>query len=112
MEETFNAEKMPRSKPGYLAYAYVFAIRFAEYIYDSVEDHLIVMRREATLFAGTFFVIVGLLHFRSDKYCDGNTAEYLSCTRPTTYYYFGAFEIALVVLGVFLLLLWWVKKRS
>jgi SNF family Na+-dependent transporter len=111
-EQEFTAEKMERPKPGYLAYAYVFFVRLSEYVFDAVEEYIEIMRREATLFAGTFFVIVGMLSFSSNKYCDGNTAEYLSCTRPTTYYYYGSFQIALVILGVFLVLLWVLKRRE
>ena len=95
-----------------MAYTYIFFIRLAEYLFDVVEENLFIMRREAHLFAGTFFIILGMLNFSSNKYCDGNTAEYLSCTRPTTYYYYGWLQVAFVILGVFLILLWVLKRRE
>lgn len=76
-----------------------------------VGDNLRVMQRDANLFLGAAFTILGLLNWSSGKYCDGNTADYLSCTRPTAYYYFSAPMIALVLLGAMLILVWFVKNR-
>ncbi len=70
-----------------------------------------IMREEADLFVGATLTLLGLLNWSSSKYCDGNTADYLSCTRPTTYYYYGWFEIALVILGTLLVLVLFVKNR-
>ncbi len=68
--------------------------------------------REFELFFGTALLLVGFLGFESDKYCDGNTADYLSCTRPATYYYFDTLDTVLIVLGVFFILLWCVRVRE
>ncbi len=76
---------------------------------DVFLEYSVIVRREAELFGGAALTLVGLLNFESDKYCDGNTASYLSCTRPATYYYFNGFEIALVVIGVFLILIWYLR---
>ena len=67
--------------------------------------------REFDLFLGNALLFIGLLSFESDKYCDGNTADYLSCTRPSTYYYFDALDIVLIVLGSTLVIAWFLKQR-
>lgn len=67
---------------------------------------------ETELFIGTALLAVGLLSFESDKYCDGNTADYLSCTRPSTYYYFDWLDVTLIVLGIFFILIWFLNKRE
>jgi hypothetical protein len=85
---------------------------FFEGLVVALEEYARLMRKEMELFLGTLFLIVGALNFDSGKYCDGNTADYLSCTRPAVYYYFDALDVVLVVLGVFLLLLWRVKNRG
>ncbi len=68
-----------------------------------------IVRREGELFFGTAVTIIGMLGFSSSRYCDGNTAEYLSCTRPSAFYYYDMGHIALVVLGVFYILIWFQK---
>lgn len=70
-----------------------------------------VIVREFDLFLGNALLVVGLLSFESDKYCDGNTADYLSCTRPSTYYYFDYLDIILVVIGATIVLAWFLKQR-
>jgi hypothetical protein len=81
-------------------------------IADAIMDYLWIIRRELELFSGTALVLVGLLHWSSSKYCDGNTADYLSCTNPVTYYYYDAFEITIIVLGAFLVMIWFLKNRK
>ena len=80
-------------------------------VFAGMQRNIALIFREIDLFLGTALTIVGLLGFESDKYCDGNTADYLSCTRPTTYYFFDALDILFVVVGVFFIILWFVKKR-
>ena len=75
-------------------------------IADRSEDYVAVLRREAELFLGVGLVIVGLMNFENGKNCDGNTTDYLSCTRPSTFYYFSWWEILLVLLGAFLIAFW------
>lgn len=67
--------------------------------------------REFDLFLGNALVVVGVLGFDSDKFCDGNTADYLSCTRPSTYYYFDWLDILLVMIGTTLIIAWFLKQR-
>lgn len=92
------------------------AVLFVNYIFDtllvSLRKNFSIMLKEIDLFLGSALVIIGMLSFESDKYCDGNTADYLSCTRPTTYYYFDAFDKILILLGVFLIILWFVKRNN
>ncbi len=67
--------------------------------------------REFDLFLGNALLLIGLLSFESDKYCDGNTADYLSCTRPSTYYYFDWLDILLIIIGSTLIIAWFLKQR-
>lgn len=70
-----------------------------------------IIAREADIFFGSALLSIGLLGFESSKYCDGNTAEYLSCTRPSTYYYYDALDIVLVILGISFILFWFFKRE-
>lgn len=67
---------------------------------------------EFELFFGSVLLAAGLLGFESDKYCDGNTADYLSCTRPSTFYFYDAIDITLVVLGVFFIFFWILGRKK
>lgn len=78
---------------------------------DEGERDIKLMRQESDLFLGVLLFILGFLNFHSGRYCDGNTADYLSCTRPVTYYYFTWLEVILVVMGVFFIMLWFMKQR-
>lgn len=79
---------------------------------DWLGDQLEIMRKESELFLGLALSISGLLSVHAGKFCDGNTADYLSCTRPSTYYYYSAFDITLVVLGAFLIALWLLSRTA
>lgn len=85
------------------------------YIFDRTLDALardvIIVQREADVFFGTFLLLVGLFGFESGRYCDGNVGDYISCTRPATFYYFDTLDIVLVVLGVFFVLFWYFKHE-
>jgi len=70
-----------------------------------------IIKREGDLFFGVLLTTIGIFHFRSDKFCDGNSVDYLSCTRPTSYHYYGGLEIFLIVVGSFFILLWFLKRR-
>jgi hypothetical protein len=89
---------------------------FADYLFDavlvSVQENAAIMRRESQLFLGSALLVLGLFGFESGKYCDGNTANYLSCTRPATYYYYDYLDFACIIIGISLLLLWYIKRRS
>lgn len=79
---------------------------------DATLENARVIKREADLFIGIALSLIGVLTFQSSKYCDGNTADYLSCTRPSTYYYYGGLEITLIVVGVFFIALWFLKRKQ
>lgn len=86
-------------------------MRSADALFDFVMGSLGTIARDAELFIGVALTLIGLLSFQSDKFCDGNTAEYLSCTRPSTYYFYTPFDIAITVIGVFLILIWLRRSR-
>lgn len=108
-------EVAPRRRKGTLAKSAQFAWLLLLWAIDRLVDLALVNGRifaqEASLFIGVAVLSIGLLSFESAKYCDGNTAEYLSCTRPSTYYYFDALDIFLVIVGISCILLWWLKRK-
>ena len=67
--------------------------------------------RHARLFTGLALTVVGLLSFTSDRYCDGNASSYYACTRPATYYFYPWWAILLIVLGSFLIVLWFLRRQ-
>lgn len=79
---------------------------------ESLQKNLALLIHEFDLFLGVFLFILGFFGFESDKYCDGNTADYLSCTRPTTYYFFDSLDMALITLGAFFILFWALKRKK
>lgn len=114
MEES-TIERVPRARKGRLKTSILFIGLFSHFLFDrSIENIRLnarIMVREKDLFIGSGLFLLGLLNFESSKFCDGNTADYLSCTRPSTYYYFDALDITCIVLGVFFILLWIMKRR-
>lgn len=92
--------------------AWLVALYALDRFVDWLLARLSVMRRESDLFLGITLASVALLGFRAGRYCDGNTADYLSCTRPAVFYYYPAATVALFVLGMFLLALWRLGRRS
>jgi hypothetical protein len=84
--------------------------RSFDFVADTLDEYARLMRRESELFFGAAFLCIGLLNFQNGKNCDGNTAEYLTCTHPSTFFYYGWLEVTLVVIGVFLILIWFLKR--
>ena len=114
MEETESgSERAPENRFKVIARRlWIATFNMFDRIMDVVEADWKIIKREGDLFGGTFLLLLGLLNIESGKYCDGNTADYLSCTRPTTYYYYNGLEIALIIIGVFLILLWFQKRKQ
>lgn len=79
-------------------------------VVDALEYDWAIIRRELDIFLGALLFLIGVLDFHSGKYCDGNTADYLSCTRPVTYYYYTWLEMILIIVGVTFILLWFMKR--
>lgn len=89
---------------------------FVRFLSDSLvhvgTDTAEALLRAPGLFLGSALFLIGLLNFNAGRYCDGNVGEYLSCTRPAVYYYFDGLDITFVIIGVFLMLAWFVKKQN
>ena len=83
----------------------------ADYAMDIIEEDWNIIKREGDIFGGALIFLIGLLDFHSGRYCDGNTADYLSCTRPVTYYYYTWLEILFIMVGVGFILLWCMKRQ-
>lgn len=104
------------ARPGKTQSAFRFIPRFIRYLFErlvtATTTNVLLILREIDLFFGTALLAMGLFSFESDKFCDGNTADYLSCTRPSTFYYFDALDILLIVVGVFFIMLWVLKRHD
>lgn len=114
MESNDEATAQTSRKRGVTHYIYVAwltGLYLADTFLDWVLGHLAVVRREIDLFLGIAFSVAGILSFRVGRYCDGNSSDYLSCTRPAVYYFYPAFDTAIIVLGVFLIVLWCLSRK-
>lgn len=98
-------------KRGFFGKAWLVLAYFFDAFVDSLADTLHIVWKEFQLFLGTALALIGFFSFEADKFCDGNTADYLSCTRPSTFYYFDALDKVLIVLGVVLVMVWWVRRK-
>jgi hypothetical protein len=81
-------------------------MRFLESVLDFFIHLVADIARAKELFLGAALTAIGVMSIDADKFCDGNTADYLSCTRPTTYYSYDMIDISLVVIGITLILVW------
>ncbi len=109
MEHTENhtTSKSSRRRGVFIETVRDMLLRAVELAYEKLE----IMRREASLFFGLALFFVGVFGFRAGRFCDGNAADYLSCTRPAVYYYYGVFELGIIVIGASLIALWFLKPR-
>ena len=64
------------------------------------------------LVLGLVFVVVGLLSFASDRYCDGTVSSHYACTNPSTYYFYPWWTIMLTAIGAVLCVLWFLRARE
>ena len=117
MEEEMRNEMTgrPIARRGILRRYITIAWLTLQYLFDKLMDFgekdFAIIKQEGELFFGTALTLIGVFSFQNGKNCDGNTADYLSCTRPSTFYYYGAFEILLIVVGVFFIMLWFLRSR-
>ena len=79
---------------------------------NSLQDDIIQIWIHARLFFGTAFISIGLLSFSPNRYCDGNASNYYACTRPSTYYTYPWWAIGLVIIGSFLIILWYLRRKT
>lgn len=74
-------------------------------------DDLRVILLHARIVCGVVLLVIGLLSFSSDRYCDGTTSAYYACTNPSAYYYYPWWTILLIVLGSILVTVWMLRQR-
>ena len=101
-----------RRRGGFVRRVFLTTGAFVLYIRDALIDDLRLVWREGRLFVGLFFVVVGIVSFASDKYCDGNTSSHYACTRPSTYYYYPWWAVTFVVVGSFFVCLWFLRRQE
>jgi hypothetical protein len=112
MEETeMYRENPPRGARRWGRIAWLTIEFVFNKIADALSEYFDIIKRESELFLGIALVLVGFLNFQNGKNCDGNTADYLTCTRPSTFYYYSWIEITVIIIGVFLVLLWLLKLQ-
>jgi len=86
--------------------------RIVDHIWDLIAREWGILAGEGRLYFGAALFIGGLLNWKADKYCDGNTAEYFACTHPVPYYYYPWWVIVMIVLGSLLLIGWWRHPKT
>jgi len=82
------------------------------YVYRQVCDDLALIAAHARLFFGVVCTGVGLLSFAADRYCDGSTSAYATCTRSAVYYFYPWWAVGLVLVGLSSMLLWYVRRNK
>jgi hypothetical protein len=95
----------------YLRILWHTALFLLDRFFDWLADKARVIWREFDLFLGVALTSIGLLHIHIGRFCDGNSADYLSCTRPAVFYYYSAAEIVLITLGIVLIVIWLLSRR-
>jgi lipoprotein signal peptidase len=110
--KTWFVEKVWRKIRRTTRIVWLLTLYAVDRLIDATEEYLWLIRQELELFIGVILLAVGALSFNAARFCDGNTVDYLSCTRPAVYYYFSWFDITLVILGVFYLMFWYLKRHN
>lgn len=80
-------------------------------LWQAVREDMTRVWEEGRLFLGTALVVLGLLSFEARRFCDGISSG-VGCTRPSTYYEYPLWATVLVVVGSFLVLLWWLYRAK
>lgn len=89
-----------------------FSGAVASYAYRQVCSDLGLIMRHVRLFGGVACTVTGLLSFASDRYCDGSTSAYATCTRPAVYYFYPWWAVVLILIGLWSVLLWYVRRGT
>ncbi len=85
---------------------------FVSLVWRKLRGDIRVVARDARIFIGLGLVLTGLLSVASDRYCDGNASSHYTCTRPSTYYFYPWWAILLVIVGSFLIVLWYLRRKK
>lgn len=93
------------SRPGYATMAWTTLLYVADRFGAWCASRARVVWRNSDAFLGLFLLLVGVLNIHAARFCDGNSADYLSCTRPAVYYFYSGIDSALIIAGAFLLLI-------
>lgn len=108
-----DSHEMPQKKrPGYLALTWMTILYGADRALEWLLVRVRIIWRESDAFLGLLLLLIGLLNFHAARFCDGTSADYLSCTRPAVYYYYSGLDIALIVVGAFLLLVFRLAREK
>ncbi len=109
--DTNESPMRSRRPAGYLKMLWLTALYLMDRLFDWTLERLALVRKESDLFLGLLLTILGVMSLHAGRFCDGNSADYLSCTRPAVYYYYSGIDMALVVLGVFLIAFWILARK-
>jgi ammonia channel protein AmtB len=91
---------------------YIIMRLFFFHLRRIVRSSFLIIQREPFLFLGITLLIFGLLGFSNGKYCDGNPADYYTCTNTAVYYYYGRIATLSTILGAFLIAIWKINKEG
>lgn len=86
--------------------------RVFDAVWDFVAREWAILAGEGRLYLGIALTLAGVMNFDAGRFCDGNTLDYIACTRPVVYYEYPWWAIALAILGALLLAGWWRNRNS
>jgi hypothetical protein len=112
MERVVKKRTSRRLRRSPLGVALRTSVAFFVFLKDRLRDDFVFILYNSRLFFGIILFVTGVLSFSSGKYCDGNSSSYYACTRPSTYYYYEWWAIVFVILGVFSIVLWLLRKKN
>ncbi len=112
MNERVRKQVRGRSKVGAVTRVLFTMGAFVLFLWDALRDDLKLVWNNGRLFVGIAMSCVGILSYASSTYCDGTVSDHYSCTRPSTYYYYPWWAIALVTFGSFFIVLWFLRKKK
>lgn len=107
-----ETERKPRKMRNGLMRKMRIVHAFWVFVRNKLWDDILLLLQNGRLFLGLAMVLVGLLSFASDRFCDGGTSSYYTCTRPATYYFYPAWAILIVLVGAFFIVLWFLRKQT
>jgi hypothetical protein len=112
MDLQTNQNVRKRKKRVFMQIFFRTLVAFVLFLQTKIKNDAVLLFNNTRLFFGLALLLVGLFSFSSGKYCDGNSSNYYSCTRPSTYYYYPWWTIVFITLGSFFVVLWFLRKKS
>jgi len=112
MEEQIRGGKPLRRRAGFIRSVFYSLGFLVLRLWEGILHDLERMWDHFRLFFGITLTTIGLLNFSSGAYCDRAVPDAYNCVRPSTYYYYSWETILVIVLGVTLIILWFLSRKK